>query len=58
MHEENSATKMLEFHGHQSLRQVVMLSMLSGKSAIVKGIRAEDENPGLRSYEVDLLKLI
>jgi RNA 3'-terminal phosphate cyclase-like protein len=49
---------MLEFHGHQSLRQVVMLSMLSGKSAIVKGIRAEDENPGLRSYEVDLLKLI
>ena len=25
---------------------------------IVKDIRSEDENPGLKSYEVDLLKLI
>ena len=48
----------LEFQGHQYLRQVVTLSLLSGRQVIIKNIRAEESNPGLRSYEVDLLKLI
>lgn len=32
--------------------------MLSGKQVIIKGIRADDESPGMKDYEVDLLKLI
>ena len=52
------ASNMLEFHGHHCLRQVVILSMLSGKQIIVKGIRSEEDNPGLKDYEVDLLKLV
>ena len=37
---------------------MTMLSMLSGKQVIIKGIRHDDESPGLRDHEVDLLKLI
>ena len=35
-----------------------MLSVLSGRQVIVKGIRSDDENPGLLDHEIDLLKLI
>ena len=48
----------LEFSGHQNLRQIITLSILSGKMVIIKDIRSEEENPGLKDYEVDLLKLI
>jgi RNA 3'-terminal phosphate cyclase-like protein len=48
----------LEFFGHNNFRQVVTLSVLSGRQIIIKEIRSQDVNPGLRDYEVDLLKLI
>ena len=48
----------LEFSGHHNLRQIITLSILSGKKVIIKDIRSEEENPGLKDYEVDLLKLI
>lgn len=35
-----------------------MLSLYSGRHIIVKDIRATETNPGLASYEVDLLKLV
>ncbi len=35
-----------------------MLSLLSGRQIIVKDIRSQDENPGLRDFELSLLKLI
>ena len=55
----NFQGKTLEFHDeHANLRQLLLLSCLSGRPFILKGIRGEDENPGLRSYEVNLLKLI
>ena len=34
------------------------LSMLSGKQVIIKEIRTDDVNPGLKPYEVNLLKLV
>ena len=55
---KQSNSQSLEFEGHHCLRQVVMLSMLSGKQAVIKGIRSDDVSPGLRDYEVDLLKLV
>jgi RNA 3'-terminal phosphate cyclase-like protein len=48
----------LEFHGHQYLRQQLVLSILSGRQIIVKNIRSTDENPGLKDYEMSLLKLL
>ena len=48
----------LEFFGHQYLRQQLVLSILSGRQVIIKNIRATDENPGLRDFEMSLLKLI
>jgi len=34
------------------------LSILSGKQIIVKNIRSQEENPGLKDYELSLLKLL
>lgn len=34
------------------------MSLLSGRQIIVKNIRAEEENPGLRDYEMSLIRLI
>jgi RNA 3'-terminal phosphate cyclase-like protein len=48
----------LEFSGHKHLRQLLTLSMLSGRQIIVKNIRANHTNPGLLPYEVNLLQLI
>ena len=48
----------LEFSGHKNLRQVLTLSLLSGRQIIVKNIRANHSNPGLLPYEVNLLQLI
>jgi RNA 3'-terminal phosphate cyclase-like protein len=35
-----------------------VLSLLSGRQIIIKNIRSSDENPGLKDYEMSLLKLI
>jgi len=48
----------LEFFGHAYLRQLLLLSLLSGRQVIIKEIRSEETNPGLTDYEIDLLKLI
>ena len=48
----------LEFSGHKYLRQILTLSLLSGRQVIVKNIRANHSNPGLHPYEVNLLQLI
>ena len=48
----------MEFFGHAYLRQLLLLSLLSGRQVIIKEIRSEETNPGLTDYEIDLLKLI
>ncbi|KAF9227655.1 18S rRNA biogenesis protein [Gyrodon lividus] len=46
------------YSGHQHLRQRLVLSILSGKPVRIDAIRSEDKNPGLRDYEVSLLRLL
>ena len=45
----------LEFSGHKNLRQILTLSLLSGRQVIIKNIRASHSNPGLLQYEINLL---
>ena len=54
----NQAQEPLEFHGHAYFRQIILLSLLSGRQVIIKSIRSGEINPGMLPYEVDLLKLI
>ncbi|TFK55090.1 18S rRNA biogenesis protein [Heliocybe sulcata] len=48
----------LHFSGHQYLRHRLVLSILSGKPVKVDKIRPEDKNPGLRDFEISLLRLL
>lgn len=48
----------LEFSGHQYLRQILTLSVLSTRQVIIKNIRSDAINPGLTNYEINLLQLI
>ncbi|KAI0041124.1 18S rRNA biogenesis protein [Auriscalpium vulgare] len=48
----------LQFSGHQYLRHRLVLSILSGKALKIDKIRPDDKNPGLRDYEVSLLRLV
>ncbi|KAI0810887.1 18S rRNA biogenesis protein [Irpex lacteus] len=48
----------LHFSGHQFLRHRLVLSILSGKPVKIDKIRHDDKNPGLRDYEVSLLRLL
>ncbi|OCF75925.1 18S rRNA biogenesis protein RCL1 [Kwoniella mangroviensis CBS 8886] len=47
----------LRFTTHRHLRQRLLLSILSGKSIRVDGIRSDDVHVGLRDYEINLLRL-
>jgi RNA 3'-terminal phosphate cyclase-like protein len=49
---------LLRFSTHKYLRQRLVLSILSGRSIRVDGIRSDDVHVGLRDYEVNLLRLI
>ncbi|EIN07226.1 18S rRNA biogenesis protein [Punctularia strigosozonata HHB-11173 SS5] len=46
------------FSGHEYLRQRLVLSILSGKPVKIDKIRPDDKDPGLRDYEVSLLRLL
>lgn len=48
---------LLTFHGSNFLKQRLILSILSGKSVHIINIRSLDEAPGLRGYEVSLVRL-
>ncbi|KXN92238.1 putative RNA 3'-terminal phosphate cyclase-like protein [Leucoagaricus sp. SymC.cos] len=52
------SSSLLSFSGHQYLRQRLVLSVLSGKHVKIDRIRPEDKNPGLRDYEISLLRLL
>ncbi|KAK4687364.1 RNA 3'-terminal phosphate cyclase-like protein, partial [Tremellales sp. Uapishka_1] len=49
---------LLRFTTHHSLRQRLLLSILSGKSIRIDGIRSDDVHVGLRDYEINLLRLV
>lgn len=48
---------LLKFHGSNYLKQRLILSILSGKSVHIVDIRSQDDQPGLRGYEVSLIRL-
>ncbi|XP_014248342.1 probable RNA 3'-terminal phosphate cyclase-like protein [Cimex lectularius] len=48
----------LQFEGSNFMRQRLILSVLTGKSITIKKIRSNEMEPGLREYEVNLLRLI
>lgn len=48
----------LIFKGSNYLRQRLVLSTLSGKPVRIKEIRSQDDEPGLREYEVNLIRLL
>ncbi|KAG8992672.1 hypothetical protein FRB90_000935, partial [Tulasnella sp. 427] len=48
----------VKFSGHEHLRNRIVLSLLSGKPIRIDKIRSDDKDPGLRDYEVSLLRLL
>ncbi|KAL1929949.1 hypothetical protein VTP01DRAFT_1103 [Rhizomucor pusillus] len=51
-------SKLLTFEGHNYLRQRLVLATLSGKYVRIDKIRSDDENPGIREYEANFLRLL
>uniref|UniRef100_A0A146KSI4 Putative RNA 3'-terminal phosphate cyclase-like protein n=1 Tax=Lygus hesperus TaxID=30085 RepID=A0A146KSI4_LYGHE len=49
---------MLSFNGSNFMRQRLILSVLTGKAISISNIRSTDTEPGLREYEVNLLRLL
>ncbi|KIM28253.1 hypothetical protein M408DRAFT_145009 [Serendipita vermifera MAFF 305830] len=48
----------MQWTGHEHFRTRLVLSMISGKAVKITGIRSLDKDPGLRDYEVSLLRLL
>lgn len=48
----------LHYNGHNFLRQRLILSILSGKPVDIKDIRTSEDEPGLKDFEISLLKLL
>ncbi|KAI9482084.1 hypothetical protein LPJ78_000889 [Coemansia sp. RSA 989] len=53
-----SKREVLQFEGPAFLKQRLVLSILSQQAVRIDRIRSDDENPGLRDYEVSLLRLL
>lgn len=51
-------TKYLKFKGDGEFRQILILSLLSGKPVVIEEIRHLEDELGLTEHEVSLLKLI
>ncbi|KAF9053819.1 18S rRNA biogenesis protein [Hymenopellis radicata] len=52
------AGSLIHYSGHQYFRHRLALSILSGKPVKIDKIRSDDKNPGLRDYEISLLRLM
>lgn len=50
-------SNLLIYKGSNFLKQRLLLSTLSGKPVKIIEIRKSDENPGLKEYEVSLVRL-
>ncbi|XP_028567765.2 RNA 3'-terminal phosphate cyclase-like protein [Podarcis muralis] len=53
-----SASASLSYVGCNFLRQRLVLSTLSGRPVKIRRIRAKEENPGLRDFEANFIRLI
>lgn len=52
------ANNELTYRGSNFLKQRLLLSTLSGKPVRITDIRSLDEEPGLRGYEISLIRLL
>lgn len=57
MNSDERDGNLMELHGSNHLKQRLILSILSGKSVHIVDIRSDDDEPGLRGYEVSLIRL-
>ena len=48
----------LRYQGCSHFRQRIVLSTLSGRPLVITRIRGDDEEPGLRDFEGNFLRLI
>lgn len=48
----------LVYNGSNFFRQRLLLSTLSGRSVKIEEIRSSHDDPGLREYEVNLIRLL
>ncbi len=48
----------MQFQGAANFRHRIVLSVLSGKSVLIKDIRKDDEEPGLKNFEASFLRLV
>ncbi|BGP36038.1 hypothetical protein JCM10296v2_007890 [Rhodotorula toruloides] len=53
-----SSSRVLHFTGHSRFRHRLVLSLLSRRPVRIDRIRPDDDNPGLRVYEVSFLRLV
>lgn len=53
-----SMPRVLRFEGCASFRYRLVLATLSGRAVRIDNIRARSENPGLRDFEANLLRLL
>uniref|UniRef100_A0A915JZ38 RNA 3'-terminal phosphate cyclase-like protein n=1 Tax=Romanomermis culicivorax TaxID=13658 RepID=A0A915JZ38_ROMCU len=53
-----TSSHVFEYEGCNFMRQRLILATLSGRSVKIKNIRSVEEFPGLRDYEINVLKLI
>ncbi|KAJ1960282.1 hypothetical protein GGI12_003886 [Dipsacomyces acuminosporus] len=53
-----SKRDVVQFEGHRFLKQRLVFSLLSQRPVRIDKIRPDDENPGLRDFEVSLLRLL
>lgn len=53
-----ASTKVLRFEGCSLFRARIVAAILSGKTLIIKNIRADDQEPGVVDYEASFLRLI
>ncbi|KAI8994481.1 RNA 3'-terminal phosphate cyclase [Pilobolus umbonatus] len=51
-------SNLVKFEGDNYLRQRLILSTLSGKPVRIEKIRPDDENPGLKDFEMKFLNLL
>ena len=52
------ASRLLRFRGHAYFRQRLILATLAGRPVRIDQIRPDDEEPGLRDFEVSFLRLL
>ncbi|KAJ1994114.1 hypothetical protein GGI25_000849 [Coemansia spiralis] len=53
-----SKREAIHFEGHKFLKQRLVFSILSQRPVRIEKIRSHDENPGLRDFEVALLRMV